>query len=365
MILFQMAENQTDEKTAEARAVPEKKRGKVLRRVLVIVLAALLAFVLTSMASSVVIFSFLFTRSDTPGVTELVYADIDAGSYPRREISFVSDGAKLFGCLYGEKSEGNEGLIVIVSGIGSGVDRHLSEIEYFVDRGFCVFAYDGTGVGKSEGKGTKGLPQFKRDLEAALDSLLAEQTLKELPLFLYGHSAGGYAVTTVLPEYDSVTASVSISGFDSPNEIMWYHARRYTGFLADLEYPFLCLQNFFVFGRDACVRALDAINKVDTPILIVEGSDDVVVPYEIGLSRFSERITNPNVSYLLVDEAKRNGHSTIWLTKDAAEYHYFLLDSGEDDPAKIDKDRVNEANVEFLETIVSFYLSAIGKDREW
>ena len=365
MVFLHLAENRSDEKSAGARPVSEKKRSKTLRRVLVIVLSAVFAFILTSRGSSVVIFSFLFTRSDTPGVTELVYADIDAGAYPRREISFISDGASLFGCLYGEKSDGNAGLIVIVSGIGSGVDRHLTEIEYFVDRGFCVFAYDGTGVGRSGGKGTKGLPQFKRDLKAALDTLLCEQKLKELPLFLYGHSAGGYAVTTVLPEYESVTASVSISGFDSPNEIMWYHAKRYTGILADIEYPFLCLQNFFVFGKDAGVRALDAINKVDTPILIVEGSDDVVVPYEIGISRFSDKITNPNVSYLLVDEAKRNGHSTIWLTKDAAEYHYFLLDSGENDPAKIDKDRVNKANVEFLETIVSFYLSAVGQNGDW
>ena len=69
-------------------------------------------------------------------------------------------------------------------------------------------------------------------------------------MYLYGHSLGGYAVAAALDEAD-VKAAVCLSGFNSPVQTMHGKAKEYVGVLADIEYPFLCLQNRFVFGDDA------------------------------------------------------------------------------------------------------------------
>ena len=86
------------------------------------------------------------------------------------------------------------GLIVFSHGIFDGQLSYLPEIAYFARRGYKIFAFDNSGSHLSGGKSLRGLPQSAEDLDAALSFVTKTNTL---PLYLFGHSWGGYAVSAV------------------------------------------------------------------------------------------------------------------------------------------------------------------------
>lgn len=329
-----------------------KRRAK---RVCIILVATVLSYVIFSMAGSAIVFRFIFARTNTVNAFELTYSDIDAEKYPRSEISFFSGDNRLCGFVYRPPGE-SAGLVLVANGINSCADRHLPEILRFVDSGFSVFTFDNTGVGRSEGGGTVGIPQARIDTVAAIEYIRSEKDLAALPLFLYGHSLGGYAVTTALLDEDDIRAVVCVSGFDSPNENMRSSAKRYVGILADVQYPFMCLQNYFLFGDKSDVSAVSAINSTDTPVMIVGSNGDERIPYEISILNKADEITNPNAVVVEIDDQYRSAHSSAWLSRDAARY---LAETENPD----DKARANVLDEEFMNSVISFYKNAVRKTR--
>lgn len=299
-------------------AVSAHKRQHHLKRVLVGIMLFLLTFSILAMIASAVIFRTFFGRIDAvPETLELHVSDVDSRQYPFREIRFPSGDNLLHGYLCG--TDNKNGLIILISGAGGGAESHLAEMMYFVDHGWAVLAYDGTGVRSSEGTGTRGLSQAKRDALAAIAFASEAPEVAGLPIVLYGHSMGGYAAAAAL-DSSEIAGAVSISAFNSPVETMHYYAKQYIGVLADASYPFLCLQNYLTFGKDADTSALDTINSVDKPVMIVYGTNDTVIPEELSLYSHREQITNSEAVFLSVTEDGRSSHSTAWLTAEAAEY---------------------------------------------
>ena len=284
-----------------------------VRRLVSVLLIVLFSFCALSVAGSVVAFRVLFQRTDNlDSVVTLRYSRIDSKRYPRQEISFLSGENRLRGYLYGK---GSKGVIVIAPGISSDSEAHLPEIMRFLDSGYTALTYDMTGVCRSEGESRVGLQQAKRDLLAAVDFIRQEH----LPIYLYGHSLGAYAVAAALDETE-VTAAICLSGFDSPVGMMHDSAKDYVGILADVEYPFLYLQNVLTFGEDADDRAIESINAVNTPVLLCHGSEDKTIPYARSLNAQSDRLKNPHVVCRTIDADFRSGHNYAWLSADAARY---------------------------------------------
>ena len=289
-----------------------------VRRVLCLLLVFLLVYALGSMAFAAVFFRVMFSRRDSlPEVAAVPYSMLDAARYPRSEVRFDSGGNTLHGWLYGEG--GKSGVIIISAGINSGADAHLAEIMAFADSGYTALAYDATGMLLSEGADRVGLQQAKRDLLAAIDYVRGDARFSGMPLYLYGHSQGAYAAAAVLDEAE-VNAAVCLSGFDSPVGMMYGKAKQYVGVLADMGYPFMYLQNLFLFGGDADDSAIDSLNRGGTPVRIFYGDADSVIPYPLSQYARADDITNPNASCELVEEDYRDGHSNMWLCADSARY---------------------------------------------
>ena len=325
-----------------------------IKRVTVILLATVLSYVLLSMAAAPMVFHCIFARTDTVHAFELTYSDIDQTKYPRREVHFPSGDNCLFGCVYTPRGK-SAGLVIVANGMHSCIDRHLPEICYFVDHGFSVLTFENTGVGSSEGFDSVGIAQARLDADAAIRYAREDDGLSALPTVLYGHSLGGYAVATAQRDEPGVRAAVCVSGFDSPNRNMYYSAKKYVGFLADLQYPFICLQNRFLFGDRADDSAVGAINATDTPVMIVGGSSDDVVPDEISILHRAGEITNPNAVVVEVDDPYRAEHSAAWLSSDAARY---LAET--ENPT--DKARANRLDEDFMQSVVAFYEKAVAPD---
>ena len=174
--------------------IQQKKQKRTMK----IVGLSILGFILTFSIISMVIVMFIYNgqfpryeRHDTAVTEGLRYEDLEE-QYPRSLVSFESSDNRLQGYVYGLNQD--QGLVVVVHGLGGGADSYLPQITYFVDQGWRVFAYDATGSFDSEGKTTKGFPQALIDLDAALTYINSQEEFASLPILLFGHSWGGYEI---------------------------------------------------------------------------------------------------------------------------------------------------------------------------
>ncbi len=320
--------------SADARGeggLPSAGKRKGWKNALRAVLACLLMFALTSMLVVHFVYSDQFGRADAPDRSfYLVYDDL-AAHFPREVVHFQSGRNTLTGYLYGASNR--RGLMVIAHGIGGGADSYLTEIAHFVEAGWCVFAYDCTGSYASEGKGTRGLSQSALDLDAALSFLEGKSkegaltdaegkpAFEGLPVALYGHSWGGYAVAAVLGKGHNLSAVVSVAGYNSPPSMLLDQAHSMMGAFAYVQYPFLWSYNALLFGPAGWRTALDGINAVDTPVLLLHGTSDEMIGYETtSITAQSARITNPNVEYKACATEGQNGHNSLFMSADALSY---------------------------------------------
>ena len=355
-------------------------RGKKALRLVPLLL--LILFVLLSALSLLFIklnFDHIFRRPETPEYGPyLRYGDV-ASEYERELLPFQSGRYRLQGYLYGAGN--TRGLVVISHGLGGVAESYLSEALYFVDHGYQVFCFDNTGCGGSEGESSVGLSQSVLDLSAALDYLESEPRFGALPVLLYGHSWGGYAVTAVLQLGHPVAASVSVAGFDAPMTMMaeWMD-EEIPGFVAPLS-PYLYLYQLALFGGNANLTAVDGINSTETPVLLIHGAEDSTIRVD-GAATFARQaeITNPNVQYKLCTAPTQSGHNSLFAALDAISYsreinalYQALLDEcgGTIPPererafyAGVDRRRMSALDADFMAGVLAFYEAATHENQK-
>ncbi len=344
------------------------KKHLTIKKFLKVFTAFLLLFSFISMTGIVFVFQTFFDRFDT-NTRYLTYGDVE-DRYERSVIEFRSRKNYLKGYIYGE--DNNKGLVVIAHGLGGGAENYLAESLYFVDQGWRVFAFDCTGSFGSEGGGIGGLSQSVLDLRAALHYIGNDRDLKRLPLMLYGHSMGGYAVASILNYDHDINAVVSVSGFNTPMQVMTEKASQYIGVLAYLEYPFLWAYQKLMYGDTAFLSAVDGINHSDTPVMIIHGDQDASVSYHgSGIIAHRDRITNPKVIYHTCSAQYRNDHKNLFVSETAYQYRkemkeeYRLLQTKyhKKIPSEImtgyydaiDKKKASELDISLMNEINQFY----------
>lgn len=289
--------------------------------------------------------------------------------YPRTEVEFKSDDNTLKGYIYG--AENSKGLLVFAHGIGSGHEEYMKELLWFVDNGWRVFAYDATGSGHSEGGGTRGLPQSALDLDAALTFAENDARLNSLPVYLMGHSWGGYAAAAVLNFNHKIAGAASISGYNEPIEMILEWTEDMMGGFRYAMYPFIWTYNKALFGQYSGMTAVNGINKSNVPVLIIHGTEDGTIGYDkSSIISEREKITNPNAQFLTLDG---KGHNNLFYTAEALEYinefnkDYRVIydqyngeipeDVLEEIYSGSDRELINTPNEELLSQIESFFLS--------
>lgn len=349
----------------------KKKILKIILLTLVIVIAVF------SAASFIIVkvnFDDVFGRTVLTDLTAtLHYKDVEK-DYPREMLSFMSGENKLQGYLYG--SGNTKGLVVISHGQGGGAENYTAETVRFVDEGYQVFGFDNTGCYNSEGDNCIGLVQSVIDLDAALTYIEQEPRFKELPILLYGHSWGGYAVTAIFNCDHNITASASVAGFNDPMQMIIEWARGMMGGFAYVEYPYIWLYNKTLFGGNLETTAVSGINNTDIPILLLHGTEDKTIGInESAIMAYRNDITNPNVQYKICDKPKQNGHSSLFHSAEGLEYidklneeYSALYDQYDGNiPEEIrrefynshDKFKCSELDEDFIESVLDFYENAI------
>jgi len=289
-----------------------KKEKRVWVRILSILLIVLfLGFIFIAGMTHYSI-SSSFNRGDYPDYQVVNYRyEHYRSQYPREEFTFSSGKNRLQGFLYGDKDA--DRLLIFSHGLGSGHECYMNEIIYMVDAGYRVFAYDGTGSGMSEGKGTVGLLQSALDLDAAFDYIHSSDALKDLPVYLLGHSWGGFAVAEALGHHENIVAAVSLAGYAYPTDLLIDQSSQMMGQdLSGMSF-FFNLSQLLSFGPKNYMRnAVDSINSTDTPILLVHGNQDEMISLDkISIIAYQGKLTNPNVQTLIITAEGQNDHNSI------------------------------------------------------
>ena len=347
-----------------------KKKKNPVKITLITLLITVLSFSVVSFIIVKVNFDDIFSRTVFDEITAYVrYNDIK-DEYPRELLSFMSGENKLQGYLYG--AENTKGLVVISHGLGGGAENYTMQTKLFVDEGYQVFGYDNTGCYNSDGDNCIGLAQSVIDLDAALTYIEQEDRFKDMPVLLFGHSWGGYAVTAIFNYDHDITASVSVAGFNKPMQMIIEWARGMMGGFAYVEYPYIWTYNKLIFGDDLDTTAVNGINNTDTPILLIHGNEDKTIGIdESAIMAYRDEITNPNVQCKIFDKERRNGHNSLFYSAECHEYVDQLNEDYEklyneydgdipDDVRKsfydgYDKFKVNELNPELVDCILVFY----------
>jgi pimeloyl-ACP methyl ester carboxylesterase len=290
--------------------------------------------------------------------------------YSREEIRIPSGKNILKGHLYGDKD--SKALIVFSHGIWSGPNEYLMLIMNLVGKGYRVLTYSYTSYNGSEGLWAKGLARSRMDLGAVLSYVEKDADLNKYPIFLLGHSWGAYATASVLNMGHRVDGAIALSGFDEPMEITMDSGNNMVGKIAYIMYPFIYILEKLFFGKNSNVKAHDAINSVDTPVLIVHGRDDDFIKVDkTAIFAKKDEIKNPNVTYHLITEENACGHNNYIGAKEDGEY--FLECSEEIKKLmkqnhgkltkserialtdKYDYERLSSINPELLNLVVSYF----------
>ncbi len=233
----------------------------------------------------------------------------DFDGLERTRYIFDSDkGQKLTGYMY-SKGTGQRGIIVFAHGFGSGHNSYMDAADYFAQNGYYVFAYDATGNDESEGDGVGGVPQGVVDLDNAISFVETSGNFPELPILLWGHSWGGYSVSSVLTYHPEVKAVIECSGCNRSSDLFEAGGKTEAGDLIYTMMPFVNLHELIKYGKYATNTALDGFSASNAAVMAVHSADDDVVPIEYGYDLYYEKYKDdPRFTFIRYED---KGHNDI------------------------------------------------------
>ena len=352
--------------------------SKRSKKNLVVALAALTSGTIgaAAVATQVAVYDKLFPRYErpdyslTPGL--ICYERLDV-KLEREEIIYPSDEVYLNGHYYTCKNP--KGIVVIAHGLHSGADNYLAFTKYFIEHKFNVFAFNYQGTYESQGEGTVGMCQPLVDLDNTIVYLQKNEKFKGLPIFLFGHSWGGYAVCAVLALRKNIAACASIAPLNDGYTMPVEKASQYAGNLSKISQPFMTVYQKYLFRDYTNHNGVRGINESNIPVLIAHGIDDKVITFN-GQSIVShyDEITNPNVSYY-IGKGLHGDHTEILYSINAINYRRTiksdlkLLEMKKKESLTDDEKReyyksvnhslYNEVNEDLMKEVIKLYESTL------
>ena len=216
-------------------------------------------------------------------------------TYKAEETSILShDGLNLFGHIIEPKSIKAKGTVILVHGYRSSCRHDLCmQISFLLEEGYRVLCVDQRAHGKSEGKYITFGVLERLDVKAWCEhacKLFGESS----PIALFGASMGGTTVVcsteTGLPK--NVRAVICDGGYTSPWNV---HLHRFRQKHSISPFPLMHIEDLFskLIAKFSLkdISSTRAVSSSNLPFLLIYGTADKAVPYEMGvaISKASER----------------------------------------------------------------------------
>ena len=304
--------------------------AKALKIIKISVTAFILAVIALLWAGTLIAYNENFNQRFTSYEPKMLYLS-DFEGLKRTQYHFTSNkNQKLTGYLYsseksaaGRDTSAAKGLVIFAHGFGGGGhNSYMDCINFFAEKGYLVFAYDATGNDESEGLGRKnavgGLPQGVIDLDYAISFVEKSGNFPDLPIYLWGHSWGGYSVVNVLNYHPEVKAVAEIAGFESSGKMFIAGGKQMAGSTIYSFMPFFYLHEFRKYGKYNFSTGVKGIKKSNARVMIIHGKQDTTVPLEYGYSVYYKSFkNNPRVRFLFYENL---GHSNILRSQKGNDY---------------------------------------------
>jgi len=162
------------------------------------------------------------------------------------------------------------------------------------DLGFAVLGVDYRGFGRSEGGELPSEEMAYEDARAAWDWLRRETAGGPARRFVFGHSLGGAIAVDLAAQVDDLSGLIVEGSFTSLRDL-----------LATFKWGWLPVGPLLTQRFEAASR----MPRVRAPVLVVHGSDDRLVPPEIGRALF-DSAPSPK-RFVLVQGGSH--HNTNWV----------------------------------------------------
>lgn len=237
---------------------------------------------------------------------------IENDLYEDKEVSFNNKDITLSGTLSMPKDEGPFPAIILICGPGpqdrNGLGMFVDLADGLAQKGIAVLRFDKRGVGKSEGSFSRFTDEdLISDVSSAVDFLAKREDIDRDRIAVLGHSQGGYYAVSVAASHPQVSACIIMAGIEAMNlpdtdlEMMWSFdksaldwGQEYLKDIAECtkdtseilktgnDWAILLHKRVFLKKRrlDIEKKPLELIRKVKTPVLILRGKRDAVIPVE-------------------------------------------------------------------------------------
>lgn len=147
----------------------------------------------------------------------------------------------------------------------------------------------------SGGKWMRGLPQHVLNMQMILEYVQQDREISAYPLFLYGHSWGGYAADTVscLGQYP-VRGLISVAAYNDALAVVRHISKRRYGRFAPLVILIFKLYQIIFLGRMSLMTSAQGLQKLSCPMLICHSLDDAVVSFHENFSNIRAALSERN-----------------------------------------------------------------------
>jgi pimeloyl-ACP methyl ester carboxylesterase len=196
-----------------------------------------------------------------------------------------------------KKTPSHRGTIVMLHGFNSRKEHLLGISRWFVAAGYQCLLHDSRGHGDATVSQASFGQKEATDVKTVLQE--AERRFGDLgPVGIYGYSMGGGVALQSLPLVPRIKAAVTVSAFADLRSVLTHQTKQhYRGTL----YPMLPLLRQRVKSQahfdPYSIRPDLAVQQVSTPILLIHGRQDQVVPF--SQAEKLHHILGPNRSRLL------------------------------------------------------------------
>ena len=210
------------------------------------------------------------------------------------------DGKKLAAKLY-FRDDSSPFIIEIHGYKGSGVRDFSGGLTEFYRRGYNVLLIDHRGHGESDGKTIIFGVKESKDIFLWIKYLNERFNYPEI--ILYGISMGGNTVLNVskMDLSANVLAIISDCPYSTPFDIIKSVAES-MGINAKLLKPFIYISAFlFAHVNLNNANALKAVKETKVPILLIHGTSDLLVPYQMSVE--IQKSNPKDIDLLLVEKA--------------------------------------------------------------
>lgn len=276
---------------------------KTLKHLLLVILILFDLIILTNFVGGIIAYNAIFSRSTTSDEVIAKIDDFDS-NIEEEKVRYLAKDYYLQGYFF--EVNDSDKLVLFVHGMKDYAHKFFSQQYFFMENGYNVFSFDGSGCGLSEGK-TNGFSQSLIDLEYTLKFINNDEKFHKYKILLFGFSAGAYAVTSIFNLGDfNVLGSVAISGYNDAKTLIVDRGKDYIGPLTIFGEFVVNMMQKHIFDDYLKYDAISGINRLTKPIFISNSTKDTVINYNRdSIMIHKDEITNPNVKYYL-DETKNH-----------------------------------------------------------